>query len=171
VILDRTNAEHGAAEMASRLGAQVQVRSEPLSGDAATVGQEFARQLVAGGRHALQCVIWSGETTVTLPPNSGRGGRCQEFALACAAELEAAGSRAAGITVLVAGTDGRDGPTDAAGAIVDASTCATIRNHAIDPAVALRDHASYDALNAAGALLKTGPTGTNVNDLVITLLS
>ena len=171
VILDRTHAEHGAAEEALRLGAQVQVRSDPLSGNAATVGQEFARQLVTGRRQALQCIIWSGETTVTLQPNSGRGGRCQEFALACAAELEAAGPRAAGITVLVAGTDGRDGPTDAAGAIVDASTCATIRNHGIDPSVALRNHSSYDALNSAGALLKTGPTGTNVNDLVITLLS
>jgi len=171
VILDRTHAEHGAAEEALRLGAQVQVRSAPLSGNAATVGQEFAWQLVSGRRQALQCIIWSGETTVTLQPNSGRGGRCQEFALACAAELEAAGPRAAGITVLVAGTDGRDGPTDAAGAIVDASTCATIRNHGIDPSVALRNHSSYDALNSAGALLKTAPTGTNVNDLVITLLS
>jgi len=106
-----------------------------------------------------------------LQPNSGRGGRCQEFALACAAELEAAGARAAGITVLAAGTDGRDGPTDAAGAIVDSTTCVTIRNRGIDPVVALQDHSSYDALNSAEALLKTGPTGTNVNDLVITLLS
>ena len=171
VILDRTHAEHGAAEEALRLGAQVQVRSDPLSGNAATVGQEFARQLVTGRRQALQCIIWSGETTVTLPPNSGRGGRCQEFALACALALENAGDAAKGITVLAAGTDGRDGPTDAAGAIVDGSTCSAIRQTGTEPAALLPDHASYNALDSVGALLRTGPTGTNVNDLVISLLS
>ena len=117
-----------------------------------------------------QCVIWTGETTVSLGASREPGGRCQEFALACAGTLENAGPLGSGITVLAAGTDGRDGPTDAAGAIVDALTWTAIRNSGIDPAVALRHHASYAALDAAGALLKTGPTGTNVNDLVVALL-
>jgi hydroxypyruvate reductase len=166
VILDRTHAERGAAEKAQRSGVTVVVRTEPLSGDAATAGREFVRTLA---RHEEpRCVIWSGETTVTLGGAAGRGGRCQEFALACAIELEAA--NAPGITILAAGTDGRDGPTDAAGAIVDAKTCERIRAGGVNPVHALSTHSSYDALSTADALLKTGPTGTNVNDLVIGFL-
>jgi glycerate-2-kinase len=141
-----------------------------LSGEATDAGREFASQLLSRERHLDDCVIWSGETTVSLGPKPGSGGRCQEFALACAMSLEAAGPVARGITVLAAGTDGRDGPTDAAGAIIDATTCEAMRRTGIDPAAALRAHDSYRALGAAGALLKTGPTGTNVNDLVIALL-
>jgi glycerate-2-kinase len=170
VILDRTDAERGAATAADALGATVEIQPEPLSGEAAAAGRRFARQLLARDRRDGECIIWSGETTVTLGHNPGNGGRCQEFSLACAMSLEDAGSAARGITVLAAGTDGRDGPTDAAGAIVDSTTPGRIRLKGIDPASALRDHSSYDALDAAGALLKTGPTGTNVNDLVIALL-
>jgi glycerate 2-kinase len=137
-----------------------------LSGDAATAGREFVSTL--DRQENPHVVIWSGETTVTLGGASGHGGRCQEFALACAVELEKA--QAEGITILAAGTDGRDGPTDAAGAIVDSQTCESARAGGIDPADALRTHVSYDALNNADALLKTGPTGTNVNDLVIAFL-
>ena len=70
---------------------------------------------------------------------------------------------------LAAGTDGRDGPTDAAGGIVDASTVARIRRTGIDPRAALDDNDSYQALDAAGALLRTGATGTNVADVVVFL--
>lgn len=166
VILDRTHAERGAAEKARSSGVIVEVRPAPLSGDAATAGREFVSTLDRHGKP--RCVIWSGETTVTLGGAVGRGGRCQEFALACAIELEAVNAQ--GITILAAGTDGRDGPTDTAGAIVDATTCERIRASGNDPTQALRSHSSYAALSAAGALLKTGPTGTNVNDLVIGLL-
>ena len=172
VILDRTTAAAGAVYAATKAGAVVEVVGEPLAGEASTTGARIAQELVSRKRRAqLACVIWTGETTVTVGSSAGKGGRCQELALACAGALESAGDKADGITVLAAGTDGRDGPTDAAGAIVDATTCGAIRNHDIDPAVALQDHSSYDALNSAEALLKTGPTGTNVNDLVITLLS
>ena len=71
---------------------------------------------------------------------------------------------------LAAGTDGRDGPTDAAGGIVDASTVARIRRAGIDPRAALDDNDSYQALDAAGALLRTGATGTNVADVVVFLV-
>lgn len=172
VILDRTDAERGAAAAAAELGAVVEVREVALTGDAATAGTEFARHVVSRAHHGRrECIIWSGETTVTLGETRGRGGRCQEFALACAAALDAAGSNASGIAVLAAGTDGRDGPTGAAGAIVDATTWSEIKRRGIDPAASLGNHASYDALQSVDALLKTGPTGTNVNDLVIALVS
>jgi glycerate-2-kinase len=170
VILDRTNAERGAAEAARHFGATVEVRATPLSGEAALAGHGFATELIERRRDAAICIVWSGETTVTLGAAKGHGGRSQEFALACALRLAGGGPAAAGMTILAAGTDGRDGPTDAAGAIVDVTTCERIRAGGIDPAQALRDHASYNALGSAGALLTTGPTGTNVNDLVVALL-
>jgi hydroxypyruvate reductase len=111
--------------------------------------------------------LWGGETTVTLDDHAGSGGRCQELALAAAIALGGAGADAAGVTVLAAGTDGCDGPTDAAGAIVDAQTVTRLTEAGGDPLDALRRHDSYEALHHAGALLKTGPTGTNVADIVI----
>ncbi|MGH7636055.1 MAG: MOFRL family protein, partial [Gemmatimonadaceae bacterium] len=98
------------------------------------------------------------------------GGRCQELALAAARHLAAAGHAARGISLLAAGTDGRDGPTDAAGAIVDDTTWHTIGTAGRDPDAALRAHESYDALAAADALFKPGMTGTNVMDVTIGLV-
>jgi hydroxypyruvate reductase len=114
-------------------------------------------------------MIWGGETTVTLR-HLGRdslGGRCQELALAAAAELDRVAGRDAPIALLAAGTDGRDGPTDAAGAVVDPGTWRAIADAGVDPERALRRHDAYHALDAAGALVRTGLTGTNVMDLVI----
>ena len=170
VILDRTDAERGAARDARAMGVAAGVLPKPLTDEAAIAGERFARYLLARPRGEPQCILWSGETTVSLGSSRGIGGRCQEFALACAKVLDGAGDAAAGITVLAAGTDGRDGPTDAAGAVVDASTWSTIRKSGIDPADALLDHSAYGALEVAGALLSTGATGTNVNDLVVALL-
>ena len=113
-------------------------------------------------------MIWGGETTVRLGPGTeSAGGRCQELALAAADALRAEGDRGAGITLLAAGTDGRDGPTDAAGAVVDATTWDAIRAAGRDPAVDLHDHRSYHALDVVGALVRTGPSGTNVGDVVV----
>jgi glycerate-2-kinase len=170
IVLDRTAAAEGAGVAAVRHGVETEVIKEPLSGEASVRGEQLADALVMRARPARPaCLIWTGETTVTLAGENGAGGRCQELALACARRLADAGTTARGITVLAAGTDGRDGPTDAAGAIVDANTWAQMLANKVDPDDALRRHASYDALEAAGALLKTGPTGTNVNDLVIAL--
>jgi hydroxypyruvate reductase len=102
---------------------------------------------------------------VTLGAGSpGLGGRCQELALAAARALDGAGL---GVTLLAAGTDGRDGPTDAAGAIVDGSTWRAAQSAGRDPARDLAGHDAYRALDAAGALLRPGLTGTNVMDVVI----
>jgi glycerate 2-kinase len=171
VILDRSDAERGAEDAARQLGALVTVFTTPLTGDAANAGCEFAGEVLRRERIGTECIIWSGEPTVKLDGAAGTGGRCQEFALACAESLEAAGADANGITVLAAGTDGRDGPTDAAGAIVDSRTFSDIRNRGYDPTLALQRHDSYHALDSVGALLKTGPSGTNVNDLVVAVIT
>jgi glycerate-2-kinase len=98
------------------------------------------------------------------PPDDGprRGGRCQELALSAALRL-ARFPEGRQVTLLAAGTDGRDGPTDAAGAIVDGTTTVRIQDAEQD----LVRHDAYHALDQAGALLRTGPTGTNVRDIVI----
>jgi hydroxypyruvate reductase len=105
---------------------------------------------------------------VTLGLEPGLGGRSQELALAAAGELAAAGDDGR-ITLLAAGTDGRDGPTDAAGACVDGRTWDAIRRAGRDPARDLAAHDAFRALDAARVLLRPGLTGTNVMDVVIGL--
>jgi glycerate-2-kinase len=190
VIANNRGALEAAAERARALGAAaVYVVDAPLTGEASARGEDVARWLVelrakdnGTSVRAPRFVIWGGETTVTLHPVAAAGarqatpapappgGRCQELALAAARVLSEAGERANGITLLAAGTDGRDGPTDAAGACVDANTWSAIRAAGRDPSEALAAHTSYAALDAAGALLKPGATGTNVMDVVIGLV-
>lgn len=167
----------GIAECARAKGLDVDVIDERLSGDAGTAGEAIARHLlalrVAGA--SRRCVIWGGETTVTLGsgPTGGKssgGGRCQELALAAARVLNLSGADAAGISILAAGTDGRDGATDAAGAIVDASTWSAIAAAGRDPMHALASHESNGALRLANALIGRRDTGTNVNDVVIGII-
>lgn len=143
----------------------VVIVNEPLIGEAALAGERVAAAAMALPRGGV--AFWGGETTVTMSPGTAAGGRCQEMMLAAAVQLGDAGRSASGITLLGAGTDGRDGPTDAAGAIVDANTVARMAEAGVDPVTALRRHDSYEALDRAGALLKTGLTGTNVGDVVI----
>jgi len=143
----------------------VVIVGEPLHGEAAHAGSRIAAAAMALPRGGA--AFWGGETTVTMRGGEPAGGRCQEMMLAAAIDLAKAGPGASGITLLAAGTDGRDGPTDAAGAIVDPGTAARITEAGIDPAAALLKHDSYEALHLAGALLKTGLTGTNVADVVI----
>jgi hydroxypyruvate reductase len=108
------------------------------------------------------CVISGGETTVTIRGH-GQGGRNQEFALAAA--LDIAGLK--DVVILSAGTDGTDGPTDAAGAIADGGT---IARAALDAAAYLANNDSYHFFEHLGDLIKTGPTGTNVADVRVLLL-
>lgn len=143
----------------------VVIVNEPLHGEAAHAGVRIAAAATALPRGGV--AFWGGETTVTMGSARGNGGRCQEMMLSAALDLAEAGHGASGITLLAAGTDGRDGPTDAAGAIVDATTAARIVESGLLPTAALSGHNSYDALHRAGALLKTGLTGTNVGDVVI----
>jgi glycerate 2-kinase len=170
-----------AAERASALGLPV-VRSERLiSGDAAQCGAALATELTQRARDGWKgCMIWGGETTVSLAASelsSGdssahapRGGRCQELALAASRVLAESGEAAQCVTLLAAGTDGRDGPTDAAGAFADASVWNAIRASGHAPELALARHDSYVVLDAVGALHRRGLTGTNVMDVVIAVV-
>ena len=97
----------------------------------------------------------------------GRGGRSQEFALVAAETLEGV----PGVALLAAGTDGTDGPTDAAGAFADGESLVRARQQGLDPEAALRDNDSWSLFRATGDLLITGPTGTNVMDLMVGLTS
>lgn len=161
----------GAQAAAHQLTATVS--SERLDGEAARAGEAIARTLVAAAARGATsaCFAWGGETTVTVTGSNGgnaaAGGRCQELALAAARVLHQAGADAAGIAILAGGTDGRDGATDAAGAIVDNTTWHAIAEGGRDAANALAEHESYKALRAANALIPRRDTGTNVNDVVI----
>jgi glycerate 2-kinase len=116
---------------------------------------------------APMLLVFGGETTVTLCDAPGFGGRCQEMALSAAIHL----SGQLGITLLAAGTDGSDGPDGpdgaAAGAIVDGRT---VGENDVEARQALRENNAYEFLNKRVALVKTGPTGTNVNDIVLVLV-
>jgi len=134
-----------------------------LYGEARELARDVARRVRAGGE-GVDLLVAGGEPTVTVR-GEGAGGRAQELALALALELEGEP-----FTALVAGTDGSDGPTDAAGAIVDGATTARIRAAGHDPHAALERNDSHAVLDAAGDLLRTGPTNTNVNDLLLVKL-
>jgi len=151
-----------AAAEAERRGYRPHVLTRALQGEA----RDTARDLVARARAlpAPAALIAGGETTVTVR-GRGRGGRCQEFALAAALALEAGES----LVVLAAGTDGTDGPTDAAGGVVDAATLARGRAAGADAARALADNDAHAFLSAAGACIVSGPTNTNLLDLYLIL--
>jgi glycerate 2-kinase len=192
VIGSNRLAVDAVAAYAATLSMDAEVVRTPLSGDAATCGVALAEALLLRAQQGrCGCVVWGGETTVELnthaqavttrgsrgagtiaasdlPPS---GGRCQELALAAAQRLAQGGDAAQRITLLAAGTDGRDGTVDAAGAFADAQTWTSIRENGRDPDTALRRHESHAALGAAGALLPRRYTGTNVMDVVIGLVS
>jgi glycerate 2-kinase len=172
VIGNNRLALDGVAAKAQEHRLATTVAPDRLDGEAARAGELIARTLLnaaaQGANHA--CFAWGGETTVTVGASNGAmacGGRCQELTLAAARVLHQAGAEAAGIALLAAGTDGRDGATDAAGAIVDHTTWTAVTDGGRDPAHALAAHESYKALRAASALIPRRDTGTNVNDVVI----
>jgi hydroxypyruvate reductase len=133
-----------------------------LAGDAEAAARFVCHELAVGKRELL---AFGGETVVRLPPNPGRGGRCQHFALAAARCIEGH----SGLLVLAAGTDGRDGASDDAGAIVDGATLERAADGGFAAASALAAADSGSFLEASGDLLHTGPTGTNVGDIVLAL--
>jgi len=151
-----------AAAEARRRGYRAEVLTRGLQGEA----REVARELVARARTLppRTCLIAGGETTVTVG-GRGRGGRCQEFVLAAALELRPDDR----VVVLAAGTDGTDGPTDAAGAVADAETIARGERAGRAARAALDDNDASTFLSAAGDLVVSGPTNTNLLDLYVLL--
>ena len=159
-----------AAAKAQALGFTSHVLSRALEGEAREAAKRFvamARSIQDGKGPVAPpaCVIAGGETTVTVR-GRGKGGRCQEFALAAALEMEGS----SGAVVLAAGTDGTDGPTDAAGAIVDGGSAARARAHGMDPAARLADNDAHPVLQASGDLVVTGPTNTNLLDIYLVIV-
>ena len=163
VAVDATAATAGAATVTGSAGAPRVLRlGRSLYGEVPAHATEIASVL---RRHRGEGPLWvvAGGEPVLRVQGAGRGGRAQELALRLAVALEGV----PGITVLVAGTDGRDGPTEAAGGFADGGTLARARATGCDPLAALADNDSNRALAAADDLFITGPTGTNVADLVV----
>ena len=133
-----------------------------LRGEAREAGRRLAAQAGSQAGSRPVCLVAGGETTVHVR-GDGRGGRSQELALAAALELEGR----AGAAILAAGTDGTDGPTEAAGAYADGETVARGRARGVDAQAALADNDAYTFFSAEGGLFCTGPTGTNVMDLAL----
>lgn len=162
IIASVDHAMDGVAAAAAQRGLTVYRVPQRFADEATQLAASFAHQLLIGN---TQVRIWGGESTVRLPPHPGRGGRNQHLALAAAKLLQDYPE----LLLLAVGTDGSDGPTEAAGGLVDAETCAQVALAGLDPDDCLSRADSGRALAAADALVRTGPTGTNVADLVIGL--
>jgi glycerate 2-kinase len=162
VVASIDHAVASVAAAAADMGLAVEPSPRRFDGDATRLAVRFAHELHLS---TVEVRVWGGESTVQLPEHPGRGGRNQHLGLA-AARLIAGHPD---LLLLAAGTDGTDGVTDDAGALVDAETCARLTLAGLDADSCLRRADSGAALAAAGDLIHTGPTGTNVGDLVIGL--
>lgn len=150
-----------AAEVCRRLGYETRILTDHAEGEARETGEALARALLREREPGRpRALLLGGETVVRLT-GKGKGGRNQELALAAAPVL--AGTE--GTALFSVGSDGTDGPTDAAGGFVDGGTRNCLRKLGIEIPAVLAENDSYHALERAGGLIVTGPTGTNVNDL------
>ncbi|GAK50537.1 glycerate 2-kinase [Candidatus Moduliflexus flocculans] len=169
IIASNIQAAQAAADQARSLGYHALILSSSIAGETRVVANVHAailKEIVQSGNPLPRpaCIVSGGETTVTIQGN-GLGGRNQEFALSAA--LDIAGLP--GVVVLSAGTDGTDGPTDAAGAVADGETVTRAKRQGLEPGAFLTNNDSYHFFDALGDLVKTGPTHTNVMDLRILL--
>jgi glycerate-2-kinase len=165
VVASNRDALRAAREAAEAAGLRFVTLAGALQGEAREAGRRLAALARAARPRAPTLVAAGGETTVALR-GTGRGGRNQELALAAAVGL----AGLPGATLLAAGTDGTDGPTDAAGAIADGGTVARGAACGASAAEALAGNDSHSFFLREGGLLRTGPTGTNVMDLAFLLL-
>ncbi len=169
IVGNNSVAVEAARVKAEALGFEVSVRQEPVSGDLEDVASELA-DLAIWAKNEKEtasplCFISGGETTVAIK-GDGKGGRNMELALLFAEKIK----DISGITLLSAGTDGTDGPTDAAGAIVNGFTVPEALAQGYDAAAYLANNDSYTFFDKKAGLFKTGPTGTNVMDLQILIV-
>ena len=160
IVASNRAARKAVAAAAQAAGLAAYMHESLPAEDAAACGEAIANELLDGqsGVH-----VWGGETTVTLPENPGQGGRSQQLALAAARVI--AGRE--DILLLAAGTDGADGVTDDAGALVDGGSLSRGEDGGYDAEDCLRRADAAEFLEASGDLVHTGPTGSNVMDLVI----
>jgi len=157
-----------AAEAARALRYEPVIITDTLQGEASQKAQELVQYIQAYDGPRPVCLLMGGETTVTIK-NKGKGGRNQEFVLAALAALEQSDMIDIPV-ILSAGTDGTDGPTDAAGAVVDADIMQTAHKLGLKAEYYLEQNDSYHFFKEAGGQIITGPTQTNVMDIIITLL-
>ena len=170
IVASNFNALLKAKEKAEELGYNTLLLSSMLEGETRDVAANhiaIAREIQLHGYPLQQpvCILSGGETTVRIQ-GTGKGGRSQEFALAAGIKID----NMENITVLCAGTDGSDGPTDAAGAFADETTVRRAQAAGLEPQQYLNNNDSYNFFDRLGDLYKTGPTNTNVMDLRIILL-
>ena len=171
IIGNNETALQAAIDRANRLGYEVRSLGSDRQGVAREIGVELAKlSQNAGSTSQPVCWIGGGEPVVQLAPSSRprKGGRNQEVALAALCHLW--NRNLSGIAILSGGTDGEDGPTDAAGAICSEAVRDAARTAKLDPFDALAINDSYTFFAAAGGLLKTGPTNTNVMDLQVVVV-
>jgi glycerate 2-kinase len=162
VVATNGDALEAAARTGRSLGLEPIRVTGGLRGEARLAGRRLAALAIACRPGGGRLLLAGGETVVTVR-GPGRGGRSQELALAAAIALEGR----SGIALLAAGTDGIDGPTDAAGAFADGQTVARGRSRGVDAVACLSRSDSHGFFEREGGLLRTGPTGTNVMDLVL----
>ena len=155
-----------AVEQAKRLGYKTVFLTDSLCCEASQAGQDIASLLKKHANDGEKRAFIAGGETVVHVKGKGLGGRNQELALAAAIEL----SGVPNVALLSVGSDGTDGPTDAAGGFIDGDTYRNLKEKGFSPEERLADNDAYHALDAVDCLIKTGPTGTNVNDLVIGLI-
>ncbi len=160
-----TLALEAAAHKARQLGYHTEILTDTATGDAATLGRQLAQQAIDWQGPTPACLLIGGESTVQVT-GTGLGGRNQQLALAAGPLLQAYPH----ITLLSGGTDGTDGPTDAAGAVVNAAIMQQATALHLDAQAYLRNNDAYHFFEAAGGLLKTGPTQTNVMDIVVVII-
>jgi hydroxypyruvate reductase len=170
IVGSLAQAGEAAARAAEALGYQSRILTTALEGEAAAAGRELGA-LARETRRAMEAgaspkALIAGGETVVIVRGAGLGGRNQELALAAAGEI--AGLE--GVVLAALGTDGTDGPTDAAGGLVDGGTVRRLAEHGLRIEDGLQENDAYHALQASGDLVITGPTGTNVNDLVVVLI-
>lgn len=159
IIATLEAAKQAIASLARQKGYRTCIDPDFLKGDAVIAAKECVKQLQ---QSTTDIIIWGGETTVKLPDNAPVGGRNQHFALAVAIELDGSD-----VAFLCLGTDGSDGSSDAAGALVDGQTLHRGRSHALSAKKQLQQANAHHFLKASGDLITTGATGTNVMDIVI----
>jgi hydroxypyruvate reductase/glycerate 2-kinase len=171
IIGSNRKALDAAASSARSMGYETKILSSKVIGDAHDAARWLAEMALESKarkdrlKKEPMCLICGGETTVTVK-GKGKGGRNTEFALVFAMEVEGV----EGITMLSAGTDGTDGPTDAAGAVVNGGTIGIAKGLGLDPGKYLEENDSYNFFKKMGSLIITGPTGTNVMDIQIVVI-
>jgi glycerate 2-kinase len=167
IIGSNRKALEAAKIKAEQLGFHAEILSSDISGEAREVGRRLAKKAIEakGKGQRARCLISGGETTVTVKGN-GLGGRNMELALSFAIEIDGID----GITLLSAGTDGTDGPTDAAGAIVNGKTIKKAKAVGLNPEEYFKNNDSYNFFRRIDGLFVTGPTGTNVMDIQIMVI-